>query len=423
MENKHIQLFKSIWTNLCRFVLAAVFVFSGFAKIIDPWGSFYKLQDYALAFGALWVPDFLLLLLGVLLAAIELITGLLLFVGVRRTISTFTALVLMSIMTPLTLVLALTNPISDCGCFGDALILTNWETFIKNIILLGLSISLYRRRRGILSLFTNHTHWIVALYTAVFVAGLFIYSYRYLPIIDFRPFKIGTHMLSAMEMPDGAEEAVFETYVLMEKDGQEKLFDLNNYPDSTWTYLDTQTKLISKGYVPPIQNFHMLDLESSEDIAQDFLANSGYSFLMIAGDLTQADDGEIDLLNEIYDYSVDHKYPFVCLTASQEKDIESWSDRTGAEYPFYFTDEITLKTMVRANPGLILLKDGVIIQKWSYHNLPTEYDLSDSLDRLPLGQITDHSDFKKILYVIFWYFAPMFMLFGLDLLYRRRKTK
>ena len=79
--------------------------------------------------------------------------------------------------------------------------------------------------------------------------------------------------------------------------------------------------------------------------------------------------------------------------------------------------------MVRANPGLILLKDGVIIQKWSYHNLPTEYDLSDSLDRLPLGQITDHSDFKKILYVIFWYFAPMFMLFGLDLLYRRRKTK
>lgn len=423
MENKHIQLLKSIWINLCRFILAAVFVFSGFAKIIDPWGSFYKLQDYAQAFGAFWVPDFLLLLFGGLLAAVELVTGLLIFAGVRRTISTFTSLVLMSIMTPLTLVLALTNPISDCGCFGDALVLTNWETFLKNIILLALSISLYRGRRGILSFYTNHTHWIVSLYTAIFVVGLFVYSYRYLPIIDFRPFKIGTHMPSAMEMPEDAEQPEFETYLLMEKDGEQKLFDLENYPDSTWTYVDTQTKMISAGYVPPIQNFHMLDLELGEDIASEYLSQEGYSFLMVAGDLRQADDANIDLLNEIYDYSVEHKYPFVCLTASQEKDIESWSDRTGAEYPFYFTDEITLKTMIRSNPGLLLLKDGVIIQKWSYNTLPTEYDLSDSLDKLPLGEVTEHSDIKKILYVVFCYFAPMFMLFGIDILYRRRKQK
>ena len=172
MENKHIQLFQSIWTNVCRYILSAVFIFSGFVKIIDPLGSYYKLQDYAEAFGLLWIPNSMLLFFGVLLASIEFAVGLFLFFGVRRNVSTVLSLVLMIFMTPLTLILALTNPISDCGCFGDALVLTNWQTFWKNVILILLAFWLYKFRKLIIPFFTEKTNWIVSLYTVIYVVVL-----------------------------------------------------------------------------------------------------------------------------------------------------------------------------------------------------------------------------------------------------------
>ena len=421
MESKHIQILKSIWINVCRYILSAVFVFSGFAKLIDPYGSFYKLQDYAQAFHLFWLPDFLIFLFGVLLAGLELCVGLFLFLGVRRTISTFLALALMAVMTPLTLVLAVGNPVSDCGCFGDALVLTNWQTFGKNVFLLIFSIILYKYRKQIFSFFTNATHWLVSLYTVIYVVALFFYSYWFLPVIDFRPFKVGVDIEQAMRIPEGAEEPVFVTKFLMEKDGKQELFDLENYPDSTWSYIDSTTKQISVGYVPPIQNLHMIDLETGEDRLEEFLEIPGYKFLLVAHDITNADDGNIDLINEIYDYSVEYRYPFVCLTSSLQEDINKWSDQTGAEYKFYSADDITLKTIIRSNPGLLLLKDGVIIKKWSRFDLPNEFELSTSLDKTSLGSIDEMPNFKKLLYIAFWYLAPLFLLFGLDIINRRKK--
>lgn len=421
MENKHIEVLKSVLVNACRYILSIVFIFSGFVKIIDPYGSFYKLQDYAQAFHFVWVPDFLIFTFGVLLPGLELCVGLFLFLGVRRTISSFFALALMVVMTPLTLILAFTNPVSDCGCFGDALILTNWQTFIKNVFLLAFAIVAYKGRKSIISFFTNSTHWLVSLYTVAFCLGLAIYSYWFLPIIDFRPYKIGVDIVQAMDVPADADQPIFETTFILEKEGKQEQFDLENYPDSTWTYVDTKTTLISPGYMPPIQNFHMIDFETGEDILPEFLGIPGYKFILISHDITKADDGEIDLINEVYDYSVENRYPFVCLTSSLQEDINIWSDQTGAEYKFYSADDITLKTIIRSNPGLLLLKDGVIINKWSNTNLPNEYELSGSLDKTSLGIIDVMSDTKKVSYTIFWYLAPLFLLFGLDLINRRKK--
>lgn len=423
MENNHIQILKSIWTNICRYVISAVFVFSGFVKIIDPLGSFYKLQDYAEAFSLLWVPNWVLMFAGIALAGVEFTIGLFLFFGVRRDTSTVLSLLLMLVMTPLTLILALTDPISDCGCFGDALVLTNWQTFGKNIVLLSFAIWSYRYRKLIIPLFTEKTNWIVSLYTVIYVIALGIYSYRYLPLIDFRPYKVGVNILESMNIPDGEKEPEYETLFLMEKEGKKELFDINNYPDSTWTFVEAKTKLIKEGYVPAIQNFFMLDMNTREDITDSFLRKEGYAFILVAHKIDLADDSNIDLINEIYDYSMEYGYPFVCLTSSLQEEIEDWSDRTGAEYPFYLADDITLKTIIRSNPGLMLLKNGVIMNKWDHHSLPDEYMLTDSLDQLELGNMNKADNKKTLIYVVLWYFVPLLVLFGLDLLNRRRKQK
>ena len=423
MENNHIQILKSIWTNICRYVISAVFVFSGFVKIIDPLGSFYKLQDYAEAFSLLWVPNWVLMFAGIALAGVEFTIGLFLFFGVRRDTSTVLSLLLMLVMTPLTLILALTDPISDCGCFGDALVLTNWQTFGKNIVLLSFAIWSYRYRKLIIPLFTEKTNWIVSLYTVIYVIALGIYSYRYLPLIDFRPYKVGVNILESMNIPEGEKEPEYETLFLMEKEGKKELFDINNYPDSTWTFVEAKTKLIKEGYIPAIQNFFMLDMNTREDITDSFLRNEGYAFILVAHKIDLADDSNIDLINEIYDYSMEYGYPFVCLTSSLQEEIEDWSDRTGAEYPFYLADDITLKTIIRSNPGLMLLKNGVIMNKWDHHSLPDEYMLTDSLDQLELGNMNKADNKKTLIYVVLWYFVPLLVLFGLDLLNRRRKQK
>lgn len=148
MKVKNLHIIQEVIANISRFILAAAFIFSGFVKAVDPLGFQYKVQDYLAAFGmASWFPSFFPLLGGIALSAIEFSIGIFLFFGVRRTVASTLALMLMSFMTPLTLYLAIFNPVSDCGCFGDAWVLTNWETFIKNVLLLLVAIGAFKGRK------------------------------------------------------------------------------------------------------------------------------------------------------------------------------------------------------------------------------------------------------------------------------------
>ena len=208
---------------------------------------------------------------------------------------------------------------------------------------------------------------------------------EYLPVLDFRPYKIGADIKAGMEIPEGAKPSVFESRFVLEKDGRQQEFTLDNYPDSTWTFVETRTVLKEKGYEPPIHDFSMISLGTGEDITDSVLTDKGYTFLLVAHRIEEADDSNIDLINEIYDYSVEHGYGFYALTSSPEEEIEMWRERTGAEYPFCQMDDITLKTIIRSNPGLLLIKDGTILNKWSDNQLPDEYVLNDSLDKLELG--------------------------------------
>ena len=391
MKDKNLHIIQEVVANMCRFLLAASFIFSGFVKAVDPLGFQYKIQDYLTAFGmASWFPSFFPLLGGIVLSAVEFFIGISLFFATRRTLATSLALMLMIFMTPLTLYLAIFDPVSDCGCFGDAWVLTNWETFGKNIILLFAAIMAFRHRRM---------------------------------LIRFISVKIGKNILEGMTMPEGAKPSVYESIFILEKNGEQKEFTLDNYPDSTWTFVDTRTILKEKGYEPAIHDFSMIDLNTGEDITNDVLTDIGYTFLLVAHRIEEADDSNIDLINEVYDYSVEHGYKFYCLTSSPEEQIELWKDKTGAEYPFCQMDDITLKTMVRSNPGLMLIKNGTILNKWSDEDIPDEYVLTDKLENLPLGKQKVSSDAHTVGYVFLWFVIPLLLVLGVDVLVVRRRER
>lgn len=410
--------------NACRFLLAALFIFSGFVKAVDPLGSFYKIQDYLTAFGMIsWFPTYLPLFFAIILSSAEFCVGVFLFFGVRRKIASTLALLLMSVMTPLTLYLALANPVSDCGCFGDAWVLTNWQTFGKNIVLLVAAIAVFRDRKLMFRFVTLKIEWMVSLYTLLFVFALSFYCLEYLPVLDFRPYKVGTNIKAGMEIPEGAKPSVFESRFVLEKDGKQQEFTLDNYPDSTWTFVETRTVLKEKGNEPPIHDFSMISPDTGEDITESVLSDKGYAFLLVAHRIEEADDSNIDLINEIYDYSVEHGYGFYALTSSPDEEIEVWRERTGAEYPFCQMDDITLKTIIRSNPGLLLIKGGTILNKWSDNQLPDEYVLNDSLDNLELGQQKQENNLHTIGYVLLWFIVPLTLVIGIDILVIKRRER
>lgn len=424
MENKKLHTVIGVWTNLCRFVLAFTFIFSGFVKAVDPLGTQYKIQDYLEAFGlSSLIPDFVPLLVSILLAMLEFTLGVYFLFGIRRKLSTALILLTMLFMTPLTLYLAIKNPVSDCGCFGDAVIISNWGTFWKNVFLLTAAISVFKWGNRIVRFVSEKSQWLIAVYTLIFIIGISSYCLYYLPIFDFRPYKIGTNISQAMEIPEGAKSNVYESIFILEKDGMKKEFTLDNYPDSTWTFIDSRTILKEKGYEAPIHDFSIMRIEDNEDITEQVIQNKGYTFLLIAHRIEEADDSNIDLINEIYDYSIENGYDFYCLTSSLEDEIELWKDKTGAEYPFCFSDDITLKTIIRSNPGLLLLKNGTIYRKWSYNNLPDEYILKDKLDKLEIGELVPDSKIHTTINVLLWFAIPLLLFIGLDVIIVKRIDK
>ena len=404
------RLLKMI-VNLCRIIVAVTFIFSGFVKAIDPIGTQYKLQDYLGAIGMAGIlPNWTLLAVAVFLAAIEFCIGIFLLFAIQRRLISKLTVAFMAFMTMVTVWIVVADPVKDCGCFGDALHLTNTETLIKNIVLLGCSLAIMYRPLAMFRFVSKSNQWIVTNYTIVFIlvsSGLSLY---YLPIFDFRPYHIGVNIPRGMEIPKGAKLPQFKTTFIMEKNGQRKEFTLDNYPDASWKFIDSKTVQTSEGYIPPIHDFSITDNKTGLDLTNSVLSHKGYTFLLIAPHLETADDSNFGDIDRLYEYAQSYDIPFYCLTASTTKAIKRWIDLTGAEYPFCITDEAVLKTIIRSNPGLLLLKDGTIINKWSHNNLPNEAKLSHPISQSSLGKMPKDSVPAKILEIVLWFILPLTLL-------------
>ena len=404
------RLLKMI-VNLCRIIVAVTFIFSGFVKAIDPIGTQYKLQDYLGAIGMAGIlPNWTLLAVAVFLAAIEFCIGIFLLFAIQRRLISKLTVAFMAFMTMVTVWIVVADPVKDCGCFGDALHLTNTETLIKNIVLLVCSLAIMYRPLAMFRFVSKSNQWIVTNYTIVFIlvsSGLSLY---YLPIFDFRPYHIGVNIPRGMEIPKGAKLPQFNTTFIMEKNGQRKEFTLDNYPDASWKFIDSKTVQTSEGYIPPIHDFSITDNKTGLDLTNSVLSHKGYTFLLIAPHLETADDSNFGDIDRLYEYAQSYDIPFYCLTASTTKAIKRWVDLTGAEYSFCITDEAVLKTIIRSNPGLLLLKDGTIINKWSHNNLPNEAKLSRPISQSSLGKMPKDSVPAKILEIVLWFILPLTLL-------------
>ncbi len=409
---------KTILTNLCRLILGVTFIFSGYVKAIDPLGTQYKIQDYLEAIGLQGMfPDWSTLTVSVLLSTLEFCLGFFILLAIRRRLCSRIIFIFMIVMTLITLWLVVKDPIQDCGCFGDAIHLTNAQTFGKNIVLLACAVVLLKWPLRMVRFISRTNQWIAINWTILFILSSSILSLWYLPMFDFRPYHIGANIKEGMSIPRGAPQPKFKTTFILEKNGQRKEFDINNYPDSSWKFIDSKTVQISAGYIPPIHDFSIEKRLTGEDITQQVLDRKGYTFLLISPYLEHANDEDFGPINRLYEYAQSHDYPFYCLTASNDKGIKRWIDLTGAEYPFCTTDGTTLKTIIRSNPGLILLKNGTIIRKWSHNELPDEGELVQSLEKSKIGQMPGNSIAKKITKILLWFLIPLFLLVLADRLW------
>ena len=396
---------------MCRLLLAATFILSGFVKAIDPLGTQYKIHDYLEAMGLTpWIPDWATLTASVILAAFEFALGIYLLFAIQRRVVSRIVTAVMVVMTALTLWIAVANPVKDCGCFGDAIVLTNTQTLIKNIILLACAVVIAKWPLLMARLISKSNQWIVRNYSVLFIFAIEVISLYTLPLFDFRPYHVGADLRKGMTIPPGAKEPQFETTFILKKNGETREFTLDNYPDSTWQFVDSHTVQTAEGYVPPIHDFSIELQSTGEDITQQVLNDKGYTFLLISPWLDKADDTNFGDIDQIYEYAQEQHIPFFCLTASSQQDINRWIDLTGAEYQFCITDATTLKTIIRSNPGLLLLKDGVVIRKWSHNRLPQTDELKGPLEKLPIGQIPDDFVPTKILKIFLWYILPLLLL-------------
>ncbi len=357
---------------ISRIITGIVFMFSGIVKGIDPLGSAYKFHDYFQAFNLNFLYP-LVLPLSVLLCTAEFISGFSVLSGYRQKLGITGVFILMLIFTPLTLVLALTNPVSDCGCFGDAIHLTNWQTFWKNVVLMILAIILFTGRKQVINVFKPLKEWMLIGSAAAIFIGFCLLNLRYLPVIDFLPYKTGTIIAESMKIPEGMPPDKYETTFIYEKDNIRKEFTLENYPaeDTSWKFIDQKSVLVEKGYIPPIHDFS-ITLHGGSDITGQILSSKGYTLLMISKKIEEAKPERLEKGFETGMKLINNGTGFYVISASTGDVINRFNNGL----PFCSADETTLKTMVRSNPGYMLLKDGAIIGKWSWANLPEYENLS-----------------------------------------------
>ena len=412
-----------ILVNVARLLLGLLFVFSGFVKTVDPLGSTYKISDYLDAFGWVYFKD-LSLVLSILLSATEFFLGLALLIGVYKRFISLSLLLFMLFVTPLTLYILITNPVTDCGCFGDALVLSNTATFLKNLVLLALAFFVYWQHDKLITFYGPHTSRYTALWCIVFPLMISTWCYRHLPLIDFLPYKVGNNLPALMKAPAGAPTDSITTMFIYEKNGVKKKFTLDKAPfsDTTWVFVDREDVLVREGYRTPIHDF-VLEHPQQGDITNQVLTDPSYTFLFISDKL---DDMNYDHLQEIMDvklYADKHGYRFLGLTNSNERAIEDWKYEYDDAMTFCSLDDRTLKTMMRSNPGLILLKNGTVYQKWGFRDVPDLAGVKQPLEKLSYGTIGQPYYGKLIGGLLLILVLPLIFFFLMHSGYRFRYNK
>ncbi len=376
-----------LWLWIPRLIVGVLFIFSGLIKANDPLGFGYKLQEYFHVFGLNLLNDYAQWI-AIFLCALEIILGALLILGIAAKKVAWGLLLLIIFFTFLTFYSAFFEVVKSCGCFGDAIPLTPWQSFIKDLVLLALIIPIFifrdRIKPFIASLFTRN---LLTLFIIIGSFGIGIYTLYFLPFIDFLPYKEGNNIVELRKIPEGAEPDVYEhIYQLKNKTTGEikKVTDKEYLGDKLWedenleVIGDPESKLIKKGFELPIPDLIITDMEGT-DRTDEVISNPYYNFIVVSKDLTQLtpfDFKALDKINTtIRELSEDYNIRAILATASSAEDVNYLNDQMDLVLETFYVDAVPLKSMVRSNPGVMLMLNGVVIKKWSPYNFPSKEEL------------------------------------------------
>lgn len=359
---------------LLRIVVGVLFIFSGLVKANDPLGLSYKMMEF---FEVWHMPSLIAysLPLSVLMIAFEIIAGVALLLGFAQRIFSMLLLLLITFFTFLTAYVLFSGKIKECGCFGDCIKITNTETFYKDVALLIMAIVLWISRKRIKPVFSGYPSLALMVLTVFFAFGIQWWVLEHLPFYDCLPYKIGNNLYEKSQLPPGAQPPVFETVLTYEKDGVKKEFDMKNIPwqDSTWKFVDSKTKLIKEGTgEAEIKDFKLSDYEGN-DHTDEVLKAPGYVFLFFVRDVNKARTDNIDRLKQLLDEAEAKNIPTYILSSSDQPSTMAFLQKWNlTKFNLLIVDNTASKTGMRTNPGLMLLNNGTVVNKWSFRDYPKE---------------------------------------------------
>ena len=377
---RFIQIFDRAMIRTCQVLLGILFIFSGFVKGVDPIGTAYRIEDYFIAYETEGLIPFALML-SVILYAAEFILGALMLFNIKPRFVSLLILLMMGLFTLTTFYDALYSPVPDCGCFGDAIILTNWQTFYKNLVINVFVLIVFLLRDKITPYISNITQWAFGILIIILFVGFEIFNYQHLPIFDFRPWKIGNNMLPENPLP-------VQYYLIYRNKitGEEIEYLSPDYPynDPEWVenWEFVSQRIVDPNHIPG-NDLSIINFEGY-DVTESYMHNPDFHFYLVMCDLYKTDTGSFNKIRDLYQNAESEDISFIGLIASQQKKLEELKEILPEGMQFFNADDIVLKTIIRSNPGLVLMKNGVVEGKWHYNNLPDwkqlreEYFNSDS---------------------------------------------
>ena len=360
---------------ISRLTVSLLFIISGLIKANDTIGFSYKLGEYFEVFGIEYFTSFSLIF-AVSICILEILLGVMLLIGSRIKFTTWSLLLMILFFTFLTFYSAYFNKVTDCGCFGDALKLTPWQSFYKDLVLLFLILIIFKNQNKLQVYFTKKVENLINIFVLILCISFVWNTYSHLPSKDFRPYAIGENILEGMLIPEDAPQDIFEDIWYYEINGEKKQFVTEQEP---WKiegakYMNRETRLIQKGYEPPIHDFSIS--KDGVDIT-DSILSVRKAYLVIAYNIEESDEDASKGLSDLFLACKKKGITFIAMSASSDKLIDEFCYENNMKFSYHFTDETTLKTIIRSNPGLVKVEEGTITDKWHFNDFPSIIDLTN----------------------------------------------
>ena len=361
-------------------LVGGLFIISGLIKANDPLGFSYKLVEYFEVFGTEFMIP-IALPLAMFLCVLEVVLGVAAIIGYKMVATARWLLLLIIAFTFLTFYSAFFDVVKDCGCFGDAIKLTPWESFTKDIVLLALILVIFLYRKKIEPILNGYIAGTTIVMSIILSTGFTLYCYGFLPVKDFRAYAMGKDIKKQMEIPADAERDSVIMVFKYEKDGIVHDFSATDLPSNIgeYTFVDREDRVIRQGFQPAITDFR-IDNSEGQEYTDDFLNHEGYWFMLVCYDMHKTNQKIQSELNEFAELSQENNLPFVGISGSLPGETEALRHEFQNPFPYYYCDNIVLKTIIRSNPGLVMMYGGEIKGKWHFRELPKFEDLSTVYD-------------------------------------------